>query len=94
MLGGVRSPGQHLGETPEEFLQDDFMFHFGAPPWRVDLLTSIAGVDFEKAYQEHIEIPLGEYYASGISREWLIKAKLASGRPLDLIDVERLRQDD
>jgi len=42
---------------------------------------------------ERVEIPLGEYNASGISREWLIKAKRASGRPLDLIDVEKLAQD-
>jgi len=78
--------------TPEEFLQDDFIFHFGAPPWRVDLMTSIPGVDFEQAYSERGEIPLGEYHASCISREWLIKAKLASSRPQDLIDAGKLAQ--
>jgi len=49
--------------TPEEFLQDEFVFHFGAPPWRVELLTSIPGVDFEQAYRERVETPLGEYRA-------------------------------
>jgi len=76
--------------APEEFLAEDFVFHFGIPPWRVDILTSIPGVDFEEAYSERVSMPLGEYEASLISREWLIKAKRASGRPQDLLDLTRL----
>jgi hypothetical protein len=74
----------------EELLQTDFVFHFGSPPWRIDILTSIPGVDFELAYADRIELPLGEYRASCISKEWLIIAKRASGRPQDLLDLEGL----
>lgn len=74
----------------DEFLREDFIFHFGAPPWRVDLLTSAPGVDFEAAYAERVELPFGEYKASCISREWLIRAKRASGRPQDLLDLAGL----
>lgn len=76
--------------TPEEFLQEDFIFHFGNPPWRVDILTSAPGVDFEAAYAEREPLPLGEYQASCISRKWLIKSKRASGRPQDLLDLAAL----
>lgn len=76
--------------TTEEFLQADFVFHFGSPPWRIDILTSIPGVDFEKAYADRVSLPLGDYEASCISRTWLIKAKRASGRPQDLLDLAAL----
>jgi hypothetical protein len=75
---------------PEDFLKEDFVFHFGAPPWRIDILTSVPGVDFETAYAERSVMPLGSIRASFISREWLIRAKRASGRYQDLADVEKL----
>ena len=76
--------------TAEEFLRPDFVFHFGAPPWRVDILTSIPGVNFREAYADRVSLPLGKIEASCISLEWLIKAKRASGRPQDLLDLETL----
>jgi hypothetical protein len=76
--------------TPEELLQEDFIFHFGSPPWRIDILTSIPGVDFDQAYSERVKLPLGEYSADCISKEWLIRAKRASGRPQDLFDLGSL----
>jgi hypothetical protein len=76
--------------TPDEFLQDDFIFHFGSPPWRIDILSSIPGVDFELAYMERVTINLGTQVATCISKEWLIKAKQASGRPQDLLDLKWL----
>lgn len=77
--------------TSSEFLKDDFIFHFGVPPWRIDVLTSIPGVDFDLAYQDRAKLPLGTYSADCISKDWLIKAKAASGRPQDLLDLESLR---
>ena len=76
--------------SSEEFLQEDFVFHFGVPPWRIDILTSIPGVDFEKAYLAKAKLPLGTYQADCISKDWLIIAKRASGRPQDLLDLKSL----
>lgn len=78
-----------LGKA-QEFLSKDFIFWFGAPPWRIDLLTTIPGVDFKEAYAERVAMPLGNYVATCISRRHLIVAKQASGRPQDLADVENL----
>ena len=74
----------------EELLREDFVFHFGVPPWRIDILTSIPGVDFDAAYRERVSLSLGDYQATCISREWLIKSKKASGRPQDRLDLEKL----
>jgi hypothetical protein len=76
--------------TPEELLLDDFIFHFGIPPWRIDILTSIPGVDFNDAYRNRAKLPLGSYEADCISKEWPIKAKRASGRPQDMLDLQSL----
>lgn len=76
--------------SPEDFLKEDFVFHFGVPPWRVDMLTSIPGVDFAEAYAERVFMPLGDYSASCLSRDWLLRAKKASGRPQDLLDIAAL----
>jgi hypothetical protein len=86
---------QHFGAPvelvePEDFLHADFVFHFGIPPWRVDILTSIPGVDFEAAYEDRVTLQLGDYEADCISKRWLIRAKRASGRPQDLLDLESL----
>jgi hypothetical protein len=79
---------------PEEFLSEDFVFFFGIPPWRIDILTSIPGVDFELAYADRVSFALGHKQVDCISRQWLIRAKEASGRPQDLADLEALRQAD
>ena len=76
--------------SAEEFLQVDFVFHFGAPPWRIDILTSVPGVDFEAAYSARVKMPLGDYQADVISLDWLIEAKRASGRAQDLLDLTGL----
>lgn len=76
--------------SPEELLLDDFVFHFGSPPWRIDVLTSVPGVDFDAAYQDRVKMPMGTYEADCISKTWLIRAKRASGRPQDLLDLEGL----
>ena len=62
-------------------------------PARIDILMSVDGVRFEEAWEHRFETTFGEEPACFLSREDLIKNKLASGRPMDLLDVERLRQD-
>ena len=74
----------------EEFLAEDFVFFFGAPPWRIDILTSIPGVDFDQAYADRVVSELGGKRFNVLSKTWLIRAKRASGRPQDLSDLHIL----
>jgi hypothetical protein len=74
----------------EDFAKTDFVFHFGSPPWRIDILTSIPGIEFAEAFARRVSMPLGPATVNCISREDLIRAKKASGRHQDLADVEKL----
>jgi len=91
LLEVLRNFGAPVGILDSaEFLEEDFIFFFGVPPWRIDILTSIPGVDFESAYAERVKLRLGTYEADCISKHWLIVAKRASGRPQDLLDLASL----
>jgi hypothetical protein len=74
----------HDLETPELVVQ------LGLPPRRIDLMTSIDGVEFETAWRERVVINVEGIEVPTISRENLIANKRASGRPQDLADVARL----
>lgn len=76
--------------SPRDFESPDFVFYFGVPPWRVDILTSIPGVEFDEAYERRTVDSLGDYQANFISKDDLISAKRASGRVQDLQDLEAL----
>jgi hypothetical protein len=87
------------GSIPEvknatELMEESVVIQFGRPPYRIDLLSSIDGVDFPEAWEsrETVEIvgsgaPIAGYY---LGREALLKNKKASGRPKDMDDVENL----
>lgn len=67
----------------------------GRAPVGIDILTQIPGVDFDAAWNrraEEIIDPASGLTASFISRDDLIAAKLASGRPQDRGDVDAIRK--
>ncbi len=83
------------GLTSEDFVKRDEFFRMGRAPFIVDILPEIAGVDFDRAWQNRVEAvidPQTGLTASFISNEDLIAAKLAAGRPQDIADVAALRQ--
>jgi len=53
-------------------------------------MTSIDGVEFDKAWREKLVIRVDGIDVPTISRENLIANKRATGRPQDLADVARL----
>ncbi len=73
-------------ETPELVVQ------LGLPPRRIDLMTSIDGVDFDTAWGEKVMIRVDGIDVPTISRRTLMVNKRASGRPQDLADVSRLTE--
>ncbi len=56
-------------------------------PWRIDVLTSIDGVTFDEAWDDHWQTTLGGVLVSVIGRDQILKNKRAAGRPKDLADV-------
>jgi len=80
------------GMTEEDFV-DGTTFQLGQPPDRIDILQRIDGVTFDEAWQNRVEGTIdGEIPAHVISRDDLIRNKLASGRERDLLDVTTLRK--
>lgn len=79
------------GLSPQDFV-DGSAFQIGQPPARVDILQRIDGLTFDDAWQNRIEGLLdGEVKVNVISKDDLIRNKLASGREQDLLDVKKLR---
>jgi len=83
------------GLTPADFAEPGPFFRMGREPVGVDILTTIAGVEFDEAWPRRIEAIVDSasgLKASFISRQDLIAAKLAAGRPQDLADVDAIRK--
>lgn len=65
----------------------------GVPPIRIDVLTNIDGVpSFAAVWKRRVDAAYGGTPAHWISVDDLITAKVASGRPQDLADVDVLRR--
>ena len=79
------------GMSPADFI-DGTAFQIGEEPNRIDVLQRIDGITFEEAWEHRVQGMIdGEVPASIISRDDLIRNKLASGREQDLLDVKVLR---
>jgi len=83
------------GLTPADFAEQGSFFRIGREPVGVDILTAIPGIEFDAAWERRVDDvvdPASGLKVSFISREDLITAKLASGRPQDLADVDAIRK--
>ena len=84
--------GAPLGEFTATDFMDGATFQIGQPPARIDILQQIDGITFDEAWENRIEgLVDGEVRAAVISRDDLIRNKLASGREQDFLDVKKLR---
>ena len=71
---------------------DGATFQIGQPPARIDILQHIDGITFDEAWENRIEGVIdGQIRAAVISRNDLIRNKLAAGREQDILDVKILR---
>jgi len=72
------------------FLERDKIIRMGIPPLRLEILTSISGVEFEACYQNRVEDELDGVSICLIGLDDLKRNKLSSGRYKDLSDLENL----
>jgi hypothetical protein len=80
-----------LGITSADFASPGRILQLGVPPNRIDMMTSIDGVDFDEVWSSRVEGSYGEQIVPFIGRAALIKNKRASRRPQDLADLELLQ---
>ncbi len=72
------------------FLQEDQIIRMGVPPMRIELLTTISGVDFDSCYSERIVDVIDNVEVHIINLKHLKQNKQASGRHKDLDDLQYL----
>ena len=77
--------------TTDRVLVDGKVIMLGRAPFRIDILTSIAGVSFREVESTARTHEIDGISVPVISPELLLKNKQAAGRPKDLADVEELR---
>ena len=78
--------------TVDDLCNDDVVFQIGVAPVRIDILTSITGVEFDEAWSARIEVERDGLSVSVIGAEMFVKNKEASGRDQDVIDAARVRR--
>jgi hypothetical protein len=74
----------------DDFRRPETVIQLGRAPNRIDLLTSVTAVSFEEAWETKIETNLDGLPVWVISKELLVRNKLATGRSQDLADVDRI----
>lgn len=80
--------------TPDLFLVADRIVRMGLPPYRIEILTSIDGVDFEACWSERETSDWDGLAVPVLSLARLRENKRASGRPKDLADLDALPHPD
>ena len=91
-LRAYGAPLQDL--TVQDLAIPGTVFQIGLPPIRIDILTRIAGVEFEVAWPARRDTPIDDLMVPVIGREALLVNKRALGRTRDLADVELLESAD
>lgn len=95
VLTALRVFGAPLHDlTAEDLIHPGTIFQIGVAPIRVDVITAIAGVEFDEAWVSRFETHFADQPTSVLSREHLIQNKRAAGRKQDLADLEWLESTD
>ena len=73
-----------------DFTLPDQMLQLGYPPGRIDILTTLPGVEFSECYSSRTTVEVDGVSVNFIDIENLKKSKKATGRHQDLADLENL----
>lgn len=89
-LEAFGAPVDAHGVTPDDFVVHDRVYQMGLPPRRIDLLTSIAGIDFDAAWSSRTALDVDGLTLSFIGLEALRTNERACGRAKDIADLALL----
>jgi hypothetical protein len=77
----------------DDFIHPNKVIQLGVPPVRIDIITSITGVEWDSALQNRVPGQYGEIAVHFIGRSDFIRNKRSTGRYKDLADLEALGVD-
>jgi hypothetical protein len=79
-----------LGLKEADFLAPDQIIQLGYPPNRIDLISTLPGVEFANCYTSRVRVEIEGVLVDFIDLNNLRKNKRATGRYQDLADLENL----
>jgi hypothetical protein len=92
-FSALKQFGALLHDATEHFFAEpDSFLVIGVVPNRIDILKSIPGVEFAECWVARRTLDIGGMQVHILSPEHLLAAKLAAGRPQDLVDAAKLRK--
>ena len=80
------------GVSPQDFTNPELIFQIGIEPHRIDVLMAVKGLQFAEAWNRRVTSEFDDERMTLVSKEDLLVAKEAMGRPQDLLDAEALRR--
>ena len=83
------APLEHDGITAATFADKQIVYQIGIAPVRIDILTQITGVEFDKAWANRFPSTFFGIPVNFISHSDLESNKMALGRTSDLEDLKR-----
>jgi hypothetical protein len=93
VLQALEDFGAPSGSLSTDDLQkEDIVFQIGVAPRRIDILTSVDGLNFEDAFTDSQIIEIEGIPVHVLSMTDLIKNKRSTGRTKDLADAEALEE--
>ena len=78
--------------SPEDLQKEGIVFQIGVAPRRIDILTSVDGLQFEDAFSRSEVAEIDDVPVHILSVSDLITNKRSTGRTKDLADVELLEE--
>lgn len=92
----LRALGQYGASMDDIKLDDlllpDLVFQMGVEPTRIDIPTSIDGVEFDEAWNERDTLRMDGLDIPLVSIRHLIQNKQAMGRPKDIADLAAIEE--
>jgi hypothetical protein len=87
-LGSFGFPVTEL--TPTAVADRRTMLQMGLPPVQIHVMSAISGVEWDDAWADRVNGPLGSHTVALLGRRTFILNKRAAGRPKDLADIDAL----
>ncbi|MCH8965746.1 MAG: hypothetical protein IIB58_12340 [Planctomycetes bacterium] len=93
VLAALRRFGAPLDQvSAADFASEDVVFQIGVAPHRIDLVTSIDGIEFKDAVTRRTTTVIQDLQIPVLGRDDFIANKRAVGRPKDLADIASLEE--
>jgi len=89
-LAAFGAPLGDLQVSVEDFVRPDVIAQLGLAPYRIDVMTSISGVDFDEAWAERVDGEIEGVHVPVLGLKAFVRNKRASGRTKDVADLEAL----